>query len=184
MPIDVTKLIAGPADLYVFTVGLTEPSTPVAFTPPAGWRNLGGTNDGVNVTIGQTYEAVTSDQTTDVIASLPTERNVTVETNLMERTMDNLKVSLNGGTIVTGGTVDTFEPITDRVANPPTYTGVGLYGKSAINGKAGLLIVRRCLVTDDVSFSYQKGAAQMLAVTWTAHYVSGTVSPWIFLQEH
>lgn len=184
MPINVSNLIAGPADLYEFEVGLDEPTTPVGFTAPVGWRNLGGTNDGVNVTVGQTFEAVTSDQTVDTIASLPTERNVTIETNLLERTMDNLKASLNGGTIVTGGGVDTFEPITDIVANAPEYRGIGLYGKSAINGKAGLLIVRRCLVTDDVSFSYKKDAAQMLAVTWTAHYVSATIGPWIFLQEH
>jgi hypothetical protein len=184
MPINVANLIAGPADLYDFAVGLTEPTTPVGFTPPAGWRSMGGTDDGVAVTIGQTFETVSSDQTVDIIASLPTERKVTIETNLLERTMDNLKASLNGGTIVTGATVDTFEPVTDGVANPPTYKGIGLYGKSAINGKAGLLIVRRCLVTDDVSFAYKKDAAQMLALTWTAHYVSSSIGPWIFLQEH
>lgn len=184
MPINVSNMIAGPADLYYFPVGGTEPTTPIGFTPPADWTSAGGTDGGVAVTVGQTFETVNSDQTVDIIASLPTERKTTIETQLLERTMTNLKASLNGGTIVTGATVDTFEPITDLVAVPPDYTGIGLYGKSAINGKRGLLIVRRCLVTDDVAFSYQKGAAQALGVTWTAHYVDSDTGPWIFLQEH
>lgn len=187
MPINVTKLIAGPADLFLADYDpdspVTEPTDP-STDPSAVFRNAGGTNDGVQITVAQSFEAVTSDQTADKIASLPTDRGMSVQTSLMEWTMENIRDSLNGGTIVTGASVDTFEPVTDIVSNPPGYKVVLLRGKSAINGKASMLIVRRCMVTSDVAWSYQKAGASMLGVTWDGHYVSGTIAPWIFLQTH
>lgn len=183
MTINVTKLIAGPATLYTADVGATEPSN--ATDPITGsWVDAGGTNDGVNITIAQSFETVSSDQTVDVIASLPTERSLQIETSLMERTLDNVKLSVNGGTIITGSVTDTFEPISNTVDIPPTYKAVLLKGTSAINGKTGLLIVRRCLVTQDVAFAYKKGGVTMLGVRWTGHYVSNSIGPWIFLQQH
>ena len=180
--INVTKLIAGPATLFTADVGATEP---VNATDPltGGWVDAGGTNDGVNITIAQTFESVSADQTADIIASLPTQRSTQLETSLMELTMANLKLAVNGGTIVTGASTDTFEPITDIVATPPTYKAVALKGTSAINGKASILVVRRCLVTDDVESSYKKDGVSMLGIRWTGHYVSNSIGPWIFFQQ-
>jgi hypothetical protein len=156
MSINVTNLIAGPATLYIDDVGATEP---VNATDPitGGWVDIGGTNDGVNVTIAQAFESVSSDQTVDILASLPTERSVNVETSLMERTLTNVKLACNGGTLITGATTDTFEPISNTVDTPPTYKAALLKGTSAINGKTGLLILRRCLVTSDVTTSLHQG---------------------------
>jgi hypothetical protein len=183
MTINVTKLIAGPATLYTATVGTVEPTNA---TDPitGGWVDAGGTNDGVNITIAQSFESVEADQTVDLLASLPTQRSMQVETSLMERTMDNVKLACNGGTIVTGAQTDTFEPISNTVDFPPTYKAVLLKGTSAINGKTGLLIVRRCLVTDDVESKYAKAGVSMLGIRWTGHYVSDSIRPFIFLQEH
>lgn len=183
MSINVTNLIAGPATLYINDVGATEP---VNATDPitGGYVDAGGTNDGVNITIAQAFESVTSDQTVDIIASLPTERSINVETSLMERTLANVKLACNGGTLVTGAATDTFEPISNTVDIPPTYKSLLLKGTSAINGKVGLLVLRRCLVTSDVATTYTKGGVSMLGISWTAHYVSDVIKPWKFLQEH
>lgn len=183
MTINVTQLIAGPATLYTDAVGATEPTNA---TDPitGGWVDAGGTNDGVTITIAQSFESVTADQTVDILASLPTERSVQVETSLMERTMVNIKLACNGGTIVTGASTDTFEPISNTVDVAPTYKAVLLKGTSAINGKTGLLIVRRCLVTDDVETAYKKDGVSMLGIRWTGHYVSDSIKPFKFLQEH
>jgi hypothetical protein len=183
MPITVANLLAGAADLNLGPFGATEP-TDATTALDAAFRNAGGTNDGVNITVAQKFEQVSSDQTADIIASLPTDRSIQLETSLMELTMVNIQDSLNGGTIVTGAQVDTFEPVTDIIANPPGYRCVILSGKSAINGKASRLIVRRCMVTDDVKTSYKKGGVNMLGVSWTGHYVSATVAPWKFIQTH
>ena len=57
MAVTTTNLIMGPANLYIATFGATEPAdTDVNTTPPASsWTDLGGTQDGVKLSIDQTY---------------------------------------------------------------------------------------------------------------------------------
>jgi len=183
MAVTTTNIIVGPADLYAapFDDSVVEPVDPSEALDP-GWIDLGGTDDGVSLTVSQSWESHMCDQVADYIASSLTERNAKVSTNLVESTLENLQVVLNGGTITdvaagagTAGT-STYDPVVDLVANDPTYYSILVRGK-APNGFQRVFIIRRVLSLDDVEFSYTKAGKSMWSVTWTGHYVSQSIAP-------
>lgn len=185
MGVNVMNILAGPVDVLVAPVGTTEPTEDdfLTFNWATNWRDCGGSNGGVKMTIAQSFGKVTADQTVDILASLASERSVTAELSLLETTMANWSMVNNGGTIVTGDDGSKFEPITNTVATPPDYEAVALRGTSAVSGKQGIFILRRTLVTSDIAWSHIKDGAVMLGVTKTAHYVSASIPPFVFLQE-
>lgn len=186
MGVDVTKILAGPVDIFAGAVGAAEPTLATFLTydwVTNGWRDCGGSNGGVKMTIAQSFGKVTSDQTVDILGSLPGERSVTAEVSLLESTMANWKMANNGGTIVTGANGSSFEPITNTVVTPPEYQAMALRGTSAMNGKRAALILRKTLTTSDVAWSHVKDNAVMYGITKTSHYVSASIGPYIFFQE-
>lgn len=180
MGVTISKLIVGPADVYakLYTDPAVEPATPLT-VPAAGWVNMGGTQDGVNLTIAQSFEQITADQVVDVLMSVPNERTFNVETNFLEATLEMFKFATNGGSITSGSGFRTFTPIVDLVNEDVIYSSLLIRGRGADTGRKRDVIIRRCLVTDDVEFAYQKAGAKVLAVTTTAHYVSSSIAPWI-----
>lgn len=187
MSVNILNILAGPVDVYEAPVGTPEPTeadnlTSVALN--AAWRDCGGSNGGAKMVISQKFGQVTADQTVDILASLASERVVTAELNLLETTLTNLKMTNNGGTITTGANTSKFEPVNNTVTTPVTYRSLLLKGTSAVNQKVGILVLRRTLVTSDVSFSYIKDNATMLGVTLSSHFVSAAIPPFAFLQQN
>lgn len=186
MGVNVMNILAGPVDVFEAPVGNAEPILADFKTydwTAGGWRDCGGSNGGVAMVIAQSFGKVTADQTVDILASLAEERSVTSELSLLETTLNNIKMANNGGTIVTGAGGSSYEPVTNTVVTPPTYRALGFRGTSAVSGKKGVLVLRRVLVTSDVGFKFEKANATMLGVTYTSHYVSSTIAPFIFFQE-
>lgn len=179
MAVSVAELVVGPANVYrkVYTDAAAEPATPND-APAAGWVDMGATSDGVNLTIAQSFNQITADQVVDVLMSVPNERSMSVETNLMQPTLERFRIATNGGTITSGAGYRQFEPITDLVNEDVEYGAVLVRGKGPLNQKRDV-ILRRVLTTDDVEFSYVKAGAKVLGVTWTAHYVSASVAPFV-----
>ncbi len=179
MAVSVAELGVGPANVWrkPYTDAAVEPATPLT-APAAGWVDMGATSDGVNLTIAQSFQQITADQVVDVLMSVPDERSMTVETNLMQPTLERLKVVNNGGTITSGVGFRQFEPITDLVATDIDYGAVLVRGKGPILQTRDV-ILRRVATTDDVEFSYAKAAALVFGTTWTAHYVSSSVAPFV-----
>lgn len=186
MSVNVMNILAGAVQVISCDTDATEPTEDnfVSFNyGAAAYRDCGGSNGGVKMVIAQSFGKVTADQTVDVLASLADERSVTAELSLLETTLQNLKMTNNGGDITSGDEGSKFEPITNTVEVPPDYTKLILRGTSAVSQKKGVLVLRRTLVTSDVNFSFTKNAATMLGVTFTSHYVSSTVPPFAFYQE-
>lgn len=179
MAVSVAELVVGPANLWrkPYTDSAVEPATPTV-SPAAGWVDMGATSDGVNLTIAQSFQAITCDQVVDVLMSVPDERSMTVETNLMQPTLERFKVVNNGGTITSGVGFRQFEPITDLVNTDIDYGAVLVRGKAPL-GVLRDTILRRVATTDDVEFSYVKAGAKVLGTTWTAHYVSASIAPFV-----
>lgn len=182
MAVTIAEIIVGPANVYrkLYTDAAIEPATPVT-AMPSGWSDMGATSDGVNMTIAQSFEQITADQVVDVLMSVPNERSLNVETNLMQATLEAFKAVNNGGTITSGfsGTgFRQYEPITDLVNSDVEYAAICIRGKGP-NGKLRDLIVRRVLTTDDVEFSYVKAGSLMLGTSWTGHYVSPSIAPFV-----
>lgn len=184
MATTVSNLVLGTANLYVASFGAVETglTTLSALTaaPTGAWTNVGGTSDGVTLTIKQSYTELEVDQVTDVAGNRLTKRELTIETNLAELTLVNLQTALNGGTITSGTGISTFDPGAALTQGEPVYTALIIDGV-APSGKARRILVRKALQTGDVQFAYKKGDQSMYSVSFAAHYVDGAKSPFIIV---
>lgn len=181
MPVTTTNLIMGPGELYTGAFGATEPAT-VVTAPTTGWTNVGGTMDGVTLSVAQEFTELEVDQVVDVPGRRLTKREMTIETNLAEPTLENLAVILNGAAPTTGASEKTWEPVNSAAAFSPSYFAVIVDGL-APNGKRRRFIARRCLSTENVETAYKKDEQTVLSVTWTAHYVSSSVAPFKIVDD-
>jgi hypothetical protein len=178
MSVNTTNLILGPATLYQGTYGATEPAdAAVNATPQASaWTDMGGTQDGVTLTIDQTYTALEVDQIVDRAGSRLTKRDMMIETSLAEATLENLSVALNGGTAATGAGYKTLEPLFASSATQPNYTAMLFDGWGA-NSFRRRAIVRKVLSTDSVGMAYTKDKQTLFKTKFTAHYVTASIAP-------
>jgi hypothetical protein len=179
MPVTASNLALGPGDIYSGNFGVTEPAdTAINTAPGVGWTSRGGTQDGVNLIVDQKYTALEVDQVVDVVARRLTSRDIQVETNLAELTLDNLKTALNGGTVEVDGDSDTTSYELDYAtsATQPGYYAllIDAYGP---NSKRRRIVIRKTLSTDKVAFAYSKDKQSVYTVQFSAHYVSSSISP-------
>lgn len=185
MATTVSNLVLGPANLYVADFGASEATlitlASLSTAPTGGtWRDVGATTDGVTLTIEQEYSELEADQVIDVAGSRLVKRGFKVETNLAELTLENLKTALNGGTITTGTGTSTYTPIVNANSQEPTYLALIIDGV-APSGKARRIIVRKALSTDGTEFAYNKEDQAVYSVSFSAHYVSASVAPFIIV---
>lgn len=182
----VTNLIAGAGDLYTAPFGSTEPaSTLVALqgAPASPWSDVGGTQDGVNMTIAQEFFELEVDQIVDSPGRRLTKRDFSLQANMAEPTLDNLALGMNASAGVTAGTgLHTLEPTTDTSAQQPEYCAL-LFDGYAPEQLRRRVIGRRMLSTDNIEFAYKKGEQTIFTVTWMGHYVSASIKPFTIIDE-
>lgn len=184
MAVNAGNLILGAGDLYVGAFGATEPADTAwasAPTTPTPWRDMGGTQDGVELAVAQEYTELEVDQLVDVPERRLTKREFTLKTNLAEATLDNLSAALNGNTTITAfGTTTTtgrkLEPNSGTSASQVTYAAL-IFDGFAPNSKRRRVIGRKMLNTGDVEFAYSKEDQTVLSVEFSGHYVSSSIKP-------
>jgi hypothetical protein len=112
MSVTTTNLIQGPGTLYTGAFGATEPTDTAVNAIPAAsaWTDMGGTQDGVKLSVDQTYSELEVDQITLRVGSRLTKADFTIETSLAEATLENLSTTLNGGTAASGAGFKSFDP--------------------------------------------------------------------------
>jgi hypothetical protein len=185
IPISVTasNLTLGPGTLFH---GLETAADPADLnTDPAApdFTDVGGTSDGVTLSIEQEYTELTVDQIVDRVGSRLTSRTMTIATNLAEPTLENLSLVLNGGgTVTPGAGSKTFEPSNDTSATQPTYCKL-VFDGIAPGGGRRRVIGRRMLSTESVEFAYSKDEQTVFSVTFTGHFVSASVPPFAVIDE-
>jgi hypothetical protein len=106
------NLALGPGSLYIAVLGTAEPAdltTPWA-TVSASWIQLGYTDEGSTFNYSVDSENVEVAEELDPIAVALTSRELSLSFSLAEITAANIKRALNGGTIVSGAGIVTFEP--------------------------------------------------------------------------
>jgi hypothetical protein len=178
MAVTTTDLIMGPADLYIGDFGATEPlDTAINTAPGVAWTDLGGTQDGVKLVIDQTYTELEVDQIVQVPGARKTKEVLTVETNLAQATLDNLKVVLNGGTTASGTGYKSYEPAYATSATQPTYRALLIDGY-APQGFRRRVIVRKVLSNDKVESTYKKDDQTLFSVKWGSFYVTSSIAPY------
>ena len=179
MAVTTTNLIQGPATLYTGATDATEPlDTAIGTAPGAGWTDVGGTTDGVQLSIAQEFSELAVDQIVDVPGRRLTRRDLTLTTNMAEPTLENLASGMNlpSSAVTTGTGFKKLEPSSDTSATQPNYKALILDG-FAPEQLMRRVIVRKVLSTANVDFAYQKDAQTVFTVTWSAHYVSPSIKP-------
>lgn len=180
MPVNVANLVLGPATLYSGLFGAPEPlDTQVNNTPAASaWTDVGATLGGAKLAINQTYTPLNADQVVDIVGRRLTARDIQVQTTLAEVTLQNLAVSLNGGTVVTGAgaTPSTYDPAAAISATQPAYNALIMDGWGP-NQFRRRVFVRRVLSMASVELEYAEATQAGFAVTFGAHYVSAAINP-------
>nr|WP_202495166.1 hypothetical protein [Streptomyces sp. SID4982] len=173
-------MVQGPATLYSAAFGATEPADSAVNTAPAAsaWTDVGGTQDGVKLSIDQSYSELEVDQVVDRVGSRLTKRDFTIETSMAEVTLSNLSLALNGGTSASGAGYTSFDPSFASAATQPTYKALLFDGWApGTTAFTRRVIVRKCLSTDAVELAYTKDKQSVYGVKWSGHYVSASVSP-------
>ncbi|HEY9353684.1 MAG TPA: hypothetical protein VIP28_10550 [Nocardioides sp.] len=184
MSVTTTNLIQGPATLYKGDFGATEPAdTDVNTTPAASsWTDLGGTQDGVKLTIDQTYSELEVDQITLRVGSRLTKQDFMIETSLAEATLENLSIVLNGGTAASGSGYKSFEPNVTSSATQPNYFALILDGYAPEQLRRRV-IGRRMLNTDSTELAYTKDKQTLIPAKFAGHYVSSVIVPFHIVDE-
>ena len=184
MAVTTTNLIQGPGTLYTGAFSAVEPADTAVNTVPAAsaWTDVGGTQDGVKLKVGQTFSELEVDQIVDIPGRRLTKREFTIETNLAEPTIDNLAIALNDSTVATGSGFKSLEPINTTSATQPTYRALIMDGYSPTS-KRRRVIVRKALSSDDIEFAYMKDKQTVYTVNFSGHYVSSSIAPFKIVDE-
>lgn len=177
MGVTSTNLIQGPATLYVAAFGATEPLT-VDAAPGVDWSDVGGTRDGLELTIAKTYATLSVDQIVDEVGRTVVSRVVSVTTVLAEATLENLARAINE----TAPAAGVFTPDSGLEAFSPGYQAV-LFDGIAPAGLRRRVIVRKVLATDSVGTAYKKDGMTLIPVTFTGHWVSPSIEPFSIEDE-
>ena len=195
MAANVVNLVQGPATVYIGDFGATEPANAAVNTTPqaSAWTDVGGTTDGVEISINQEYKELEVDQVVDIPGRRLVKRDMSVKTNLAEPTLQNLLYALNdvnGGSLGASGTGFSgyYEPAFTDSATQPTYRAVLLHGWAPGSGtnnqsKRRMVTLRKVLSSDNVEFAYKKEDQTVFSVTWSVHYVSNLVAPFKIVDE-
>ena len=184
MAVTTTNLIQGPGTLYSGAFGATEPTDTAVNAIPAAsaWTDMGGTQDGVKLSVDQTYSELEVDQITLRVGSRLTKQDFTIETSLAEATLENLSLTLNGGTSASGAGWKSFDPNVTSSATQPNYFAVILDGY-APNQFRRRIIGRRMLNTDSVELAYTKDKQTLIPAKFAGHYVSASITPFHIIDQ-
>ena len=189
MAVTVSNLILGPGTLYTGLFGALEPTDATVNVAPAtsSWTDVGGTLNGIALAIDQQYTELLVDQLVDSIGRRLTKREFTISTQMAEPTLNNLSLSLNGstqtsGSITSGGTYNTLEPLFATSATQPTYIAMLVDGY-APNSFRRRVIFRRMLSTAAVGTDMDKAKQTVFTVSFNGHYVSSTIAPFHLVDQ-
>jgi hypothetical protein len=185
-PVSERNLVMGPGSLYIGAFGAVEPANgSVGSAPdPLVWTDLGGILGGVELTIEQEWVDVQLKQVLETPMRRVKKRRLSVKTQLAEPSLANLAYALNDSAPVSGA----FEPTARSDASALTYNALIVDGwapgyKSGGQHKRRRIIIRKALSIDNVELQYSKDGQSVYTVTWSCHYVSGTISPFRVIDE-
>lgn len=188
MGLTATNVTLGPGTFYVGAFGATEPAdTAVNAVPQASaWTDGGGTMGGVTLSIDQDYKELEADQVVDTIGRRLTKREFTIKTNLVEPTLANVALALNASTPVTGTGFASYDPPNDTSATSPNYKALifdGIAPAPVNSNFRRRFVARKCLSTEGVELTYSKDDQTVIPVTFIAHFVSSSITPFRIVDQ-
>lgn len=185
MSVTGANLVMGPGELYIAAFGATEPAdTAVGDPPSSAWTDLGGTVGGITTNLAQDFAVLAADQIVDRAGSRLTSREIAIQTQMAEPTLENLVYAINGGTLTTGAGYKSYVPAFTISSTQPTYRALMLDGWAP--GTTQLrrrFILRKILSTAAVGIAYSKDGQTVFPVTFTGHYVDASTAPWKVIDD-
>lgn len=176
MAVTTTNLIQGPATLYTGAVGNTEPTSIAGAasgaSPTTGWSDVGGTQDGITLSIEDSWSDLNVDQLVVPPDSRRTGRKVTLKTSMAEATLANLAIALSNSAPASG-----LLQLDDGLANGgflPSFYAAIVDGISP-GGFRRRIKLRKLLSSANVEMAYKKDGQTLIPVTFQAYYVSASV---------
>lgn len=145
---DPTAVRIGPGILKIAPLGSTEPVDLTAAWD-AAFVDLGYTEEGSSFVFDNTFEDVLVAEELEPVEVLQTARQVTVNFAAAELTATNLQRAFNGGEVVTGTGIVTFEP-----PEAGDYTPV-MIGWESDDGLERW-VFRRCIQVGSVEIARRK----------------------------
>lgn len=191
MAFNPSHVFSAPGTLYAAPLGTTEP-TSVSGAWPAGWVPLGYTDQGSEIDITPTWQAVTVEEEVMAISNSMTDVKVNWTFALSETTQQNLLFALNGG-IGTGqvsgssgvnpdGSIWTEMPAFGSEAR--VMLGWDALPEGATSGQFGIFrwVNRKAIQTGGIKQIHRKGSTKaMYAVVFTLEKPQG-VQPFRAIQ--
>ena len=166
VPVDI---LVGVGRLYIAEAGTAKPA--LGSAPGVSWRELGETKDGVKIVKSQNIEAFSSDQRTGKVKAVRTEEGLTVETNLLENTLENYADVINSTVTTTdpgSGTIGTKSVKLHSGSIVDTYALLFRGESPYVVGAPGQFYVPIGYMDDDVEMEFIKDGETLIPVKYEA----------------
>ena len=159
------------------TTGATQTATPTESTPAIGgaYRNVGYTNNGLQISYQPTYDSVTVDQLLDTAKLFKSAMQVQISTEMAEGTLENVLAVFGqkSSTLTSSGTgqtaVDELGLEAGALGAAPTerqLIAVGQAPTSEASATERVYYARRVLSVEQSQFSLARTAATTFPVTF------------------
>ena len=132
-----TDILVGVGTMYIAPAGTAKPALNAA--PSGSWVALGETKDGVKVKKSQKIATFSSDQRTGNMKAVRTEEGVTIETKLIESTLENLADVINNTVTTTAAGSGTVGYKSLKLHSGATVTEYALLFRGASPYGAGFV---------------------------------------------
>lgn len=156
---DSFSILTGVGQVYI-AAALTAPPT-LGSAPGGSWRNLGDTQDGLEVDPSQKVEHTRTDQRTGIVKAVRSEEDLKFKTKLAENTLENLGDAL-GKTVVDtapgSGTIGTRKVFTYRGATVDEYAFLFVGYSPYLDGPAYYYVPRGYFDLDSIKYDKAKNA--------------------------
>ncbi len=159
------------------TTGATQTASPTEATPKIGgaYRNVGFTNNGLQISYQPTYDSVTVDQLLDTAKLFKSAMMVSIATEMAEGTLENVLAVFGqqGSTLVSTGSgtsaTDTLGLEAGALGAAPTERQLIAVGQAPTSEAAAterVYYARRVLSVEQSQFSLARTAATTFPVTF------------------
>jgi hypothetical protein len=147
------QLALGPGYLYAGPLGTTEPTDLATAwaSVSAAWAAIGYTEDGNELNYNPSTSPVDVAEELDHVQVVTTGRDSTVKFAMSQVSATNMKLAFNGGVLVTGTGIVTFEP-----PDLGTETRIMLGFESEDHSERW--IYRQCIQSGTITLGRHKGA--------------------------
>jgi hypothetical protein len=142
-------------------------------TPAFYYRNVGYTNNGLQVTYNPSYGSVTVDQLLDTAKLFKESMEVMIATEMAEGTLENILTVFgqSAGTLTDGATVDKLGLAGGALGEAPTERQLVAVGQAPTSGNnvskaERVYYARRVLSVQQSQFSLARNAASTFPVTF------------------